>query len=98
MRYTFLKKKIQHLYTDRKGAHKYAAQVVDAFFSSIASIAAAKDERDLYSLKSLHYEKLKGKRQGQRSLRLNDQFRLTAEIKEDSEGKYFLILDIEDYH
>lgn len=98
VRYTFQKKNIQELFTERKGAHKYPAQVVDAFFRTAAILAAAKDERDLYALKSLHYEKLKGKRQEQRSLRLNDQFRLIVQIKEDREGTYVLIVDIKDYH
>jgi len=98
LRYTFHKNNILQLYTDRKGAHKDSAQVVDAFFRAVAMIAAAKDERDLYSSKALHYEKLKGKRQTQRSLRLNDQFRLVVQVEEDKEGKYFLVVDIEDYH
>ena len=98
MRYTFAKKNILQLFTDRKGANKYPAPVVDAFFRAVAVIDGAKDERDLYALKSLRYEKLKGKRQKQRSVRLNDQFRLIVQVEEDPEGKYFLIVDIEDYH
>ena len=63
-------------------------------------IDGAPDERDLYKFKSLHFEKLAGKRgkQEQRSLRLNDQFRLIVKLDRDSEGKYILIIDIEDYH
>jgi proteic killer suppression protein len=98
VRYKFKKNQIRELYTSRKGEEKYSTQVVNGFFKTVASIAGAKDERDLYALKSLHYEKLKGKREGERSLRLNDQFRLIVEVEEDAEGKYFVICDIEDYH
>ena len=44
-------------------------------------ISAAPTEQDSYRMKSLHYEKLKGKRSHQRSMRLNDQFRLIVEIE-----------------
>lgn len=54
----------------------------------------------MYALKGLRFEKLKGKRgkQGQYSLRLNQQWRLIVSLEEDEEGKYILIIDIEDYH
>jgi len=74
--------------------------VVDDFFEVMAIIDAAVDERDLYAQKGLRFEKLKGKRgnQGQRSLRLNDQWRLIVTVDEDNEGNYLTIIDIEDYH
>jgi proteic killer suppression protein len=98
LRFYFADRKLEKLYTDEKGAHKYPEGVVDAFFEVVAVIAGARDERDLYALKSLHYEKLKGKRSHQRSLRLNDQFRLIVEREEDEEGKLFRIVTTEDYH
>ena len=98
MRFYFADRKLKRLYTEEKGAHKYPEAVVDAFFDVMAVIAAAEDERDLYALKSLHYEKLKGQRSHQRSLRLNNQFRLVVEREEDEEGKVFWIVSIEDYH
>lgn len=48
-------------------------------------------------MKSLHYEKLKGKRSHQRSMRLNDQFRLIVEI-EEANGRTVVVISIEDYH
>ncbi|MEA3377633.1 MAG: type II toxin-antitoxin system RelE/ParE family toxin [Chloroflexota bacterium] len=98
MRFYFADRKLKHLYTDENDAHKYPEGVVDAFFDVMAQIAAARDERDLYAMKGLRYEKLKGKRSHQRSLRLNDQFRLIVEREEDEEGKLFRIVAIEDYH
>jgi proteic killer suppression protein len=64
----------------------------------MALISNAKDERELYAMKSLHYEKLKGRRKHQRSVRLNDQFRLLVEKERDAQGRYLLIIGIEDYH
>ena len=98
MRFCFADKKLEKLYTEEKDAHKYPDGVVDAFFDVMAVIAAAKDERDLRRLKGLRYEKLKGQRGHQRSLRLNSQFRLVVEREEDEEGRFLWIVGIEDYH
>jgi toxin HigB-1 len=54
----------------------------------------------LYAQKSLRYEKLQGSRgkDRERSLRLNDQWRLIVTEEADEEGRYLLIHKIEDYH
>jgi proteic killer suppression protein len=99
VRFKFKKKKIELLYTEEKNAHKYP-DVVDDFFEVMSVIEAAVSEQDLYALKGLRFEKLSGKRgkEGQRSLRLNSQWRLILVIEKDHQGKYILIIDIEDYH
>lgn len=99
MYFTFKKKKLELLYTEEKDAHKYP-DILDNFFEVIAIIESIENEQDLYSFKGLRFEKLKGKRgkQGQYSLRLNQQWRLIVSLEEDEEGKYILIIDIEDYH
>ncbi|WP_298907578.1 type II toxin-antitoxin system RelE/ParE family toxin [uncultured Nostoc sp.] len=99
MRFIFKKKKLEALYTEEKDAHKYPG-VVDDFFEVMAIIDAAVDERDLYAQKGLRFEKLQGKRGkvGQRSLRLNDQWRLILTVDKDEQGNYLTIIDIEDYH
>lgn len=98
MRFIFRSKKIALLYSEEKGSHKYPPEVVDAFFEKMTTISAAIDTRDLYALKSLHFEKLSGGRKSDRSIRLNKQWRLTLRLKEDENGEFILILDIEDYH
>ena len=99
LRFYFKRKKLEALYTEEKDAHKYPG-VVDDFFEVMAIIDAAVDERDLYAQKGLRFEKLKGKRgkQGQRSLLLNNQWRLIVTVDEDEQGNYLTIIDIEDYH
>ena len=98
MHFQFKKKKLEDLYYDVKGAHKYQPEVVDAFFYVMSVIDAAIDVREFYNLKSLHFEKLKGSRKDEHSMRLNKQFRLTMRIEKDERGSSLLILDIEDYH
>jgi toxin HigB-1 len=99
LRFIFRKKKLEALYTEEKDAHKYPG-VVDDFFEVMAIIDSAVDERDLYAQKGLRFEKLKGKRAkaGERSLRLNDQWRLILTVDEDEQGNYLTIINIEDYH
>ena len=71
--------------------------IVKAYRKVMQLLRSAVDERDLYAVKSLHFEKLKGNRSHQRSLRLNRQFRLIIEIEEENE-KTIVVISIEDYH
>ncbi len=98
MQFKFKKKKLADLYYEEKGAHKYPPEVVDAFFHVMSVIEAAVDTRDFYNLKSLHFEKLKGSRKNDYSMRLNKQYRLTLQIIQQLDGNSLLLLDIEDYH
>ena len=45
-----------------------------------------------------NFEKLKGDRSHQHSIRLNLQWRLILEVEEDEAGKLIAIVGIEDYH
>lgn len=98
MRFSFKTRKLLLLYEEEKGASKYDAGALAAFFEVLSMIDSAPDERTLYELKSLHFEKLKGNRKHERSLRLNKQWRLIVEVLKNEEGSYLLIKDIEDYH
>ncbi len=72
---------------------------VDRGFRKVMQIIrAATDERDLYKHKSLHFEKLKGKRKHQRSLRINKQWRLVIELRGEAPNKKVGVIAIEDYH
>ena len=98
MDFEFANRKLQRLYTEEIGGKKYSNQVVDAFFEVMTAIEHARDERDLRALKHLHFEKLKGKRKHQRSLKLHGGFRLIVQLLEDQDGSYILVEAIEDYH
>jgi len=76
----------------------YSSAVVKAFRKRMQQIRAAVDERTFYALKSLRFEKLKGKRSHQHSMRLNDQYRLILEIEPSSKANKIKIINIEDYH
>lgn len=74
------------------------AAIVKAFRKRMQLIRAALDERTFYAMTSLHYEKLKGDREGQRSMRLNDQWRLILRVTQVEPGKLVVIISIVDYH
>jgi proteic killer suppression protein len=76
----------------------FASAVVRGFRKVMQVIRAAPDERDLYRLKGLRFEKLKGKRQHQHSLRINDQWRLIVELRGAGTDKRVGIVEIADYH
>jgi proteic killer suppression protein len=72
--------------------------MVKAFRKRMQTIRAARDERDFYALQSLRFEKLKGARSHQHSMRLNDQWRLILEFEGKGEKKTLVVVGIEDYH
>jgi toxin HigB-1 len=98
MDFQFKNRKLEALYTLELGAEAYPEAVVRAFFEVMVIIEAISDERSLYAIKSLHFERLKGKRKFEQSIRLNKQWRLIVRLEKDKEGKYLVILDLEDYH
>lgn len=75
-----------------------AAPLVTAYRRRLQVIRAARDERDFYAMKSWRFEKLKGNRQHQHSMRLNNQFRLILELVGAGPSKQVRIVAIEDYH
>jgi len=98
MRFRFIDKKLEALYTDEKGAEQYERGVVKGFFRVMTIIASAPDPRDFRQFKSLHFEKLSADRVGQHSFRLNGQWRLIVRLERDGQGQEVVIIEIVDYH
>src|ERR1700676_28911 len=89
---------LRRLASDPRFDAGFGRDVVKAFRKRIQVISAAPDERDFYALKSLHFEKLQGKREGQHSMRLNDQWRLILRFVTRERGKTVVVIAIDDYH
>jgi proteic killer suppression protein len=89
---------LRRLETDPDYDGGYAEAIVKAYRRRIRFIKQASDERDLYSMNSLNFERLKGKRDHQYSVRLNDQWRLILEFSGKAPNKVVLAGGIEDYH
>lgn len=64
----------------------------------IQMLVAAKDERDLWAVRSLRLEKLKGARSGTYSIRLNDQYRLILALESEGNDRVVVVLEMIDYH
>ena len=98
MQCRFRDKDLERLYTDPTFLGGFAPELVALFRRRVQALFAATDERDLYAHKSLHYEHLHGKRQHQRSIRLNQQWRLVLEVEPTASGRVLVIVALEDYH
>jgi proteic killer suppression protein len=98
MNFRFRDEVLRRMYTELDFDGGYGRPVVRAFRKVMNAIRAAMDERDFYPMRSLHFEKLKGNRSHQRSMRLNDQWRLILEIEEATPKNTIIVVGIEDYH
>lgn len=84
--------------TDEAAKTKLPVAVIRSARRKLTVLRAAPDERTLRGWKSLHYEKLKGDMDGSRSIRLNDQYRMTFVLNEEANLPTVTITAIEDYH
>src|SRR5262245_19609989 len=75
-----------------------APVIVRGYRKAMQAIRAAHDERDLYASRGLGFERLKGKRAHQCSLRINKQWRLIVELIDGERSRKVRIRGIEDYH
>lgn len=76
----FKDRNLEKLFTE-PGDYGYPPEVVRAYRKKIGLLRGAQDEHDIRAMKSAHFEKLKGSRKHQRSLRLNRQWRLIVELR-----------------
>jgi toxin HigB-1 len=83
--------------TDQAGATRLPVAVIKSARRKLTVLRAAPDDRSLRTWKSLHYEKLRGDREGQRAIRLNDQYRMVFNMDE-TVPPTVTIVAIEDYH
>jgi proteic killer suppression protein len=88
----------QRLVTDVTFTLDFDPSIVKSYRKKIQFIRGAATEADIYNWKSLHFEKLKGDRKHQHSMRINDQFRLVVEFVVIDGIKRIKIIKIEDYH
>ena len=67
-----------------KGKLPFQKSLIQQYKNRIKLLESIEKITDLYSFKSLHFEKLKGDKSGLSSIRLNDQYRLIVEpVNED---------------
>ena len=77
--------------SDRAAETRLPISVIKSLRNKLVIIRAAPDDRTLRNWKSLHYEKLEGE---ERSIRLNDQFRLVFTISNDGGATKMTVLRV----
>ena len=98
MQVEFKDQKLALIETDRAGEVKLPIAVINSCRQKLVVIRAAPDERTLRNWKSLHYEKLEGDREGQRSVRLNNKYRMVFTLDSKCDPPKIIVLAIQDYH
>lgn len=94
----FANEQLERLAIDTTFSGGLPAGAVKGYRKVFGWIAAAADERDLRRMKSLRFEKLRGDRSHQYSMRVNDQFRLIVEMERVEGRTVVILLEVTDYH
>lgn len=94
----FRDKKFDRLESDANFSGGFDDKIVLSYRKRMQAIRSSPDERVFYAMRSLRFEKLKGSRDYQFSMRLNDQWRLIIEFEGKGENKIVVVVSIEDYH
>jgi proteic killer suppression protein len=84
--------------TDEAGLTRLPVAVIKSARRKLTVLRAAPDDRTMRNWKSLHYEKLKGDREGQRSIRINNRYRMVFKLDSETYPQTITVLAIEDYH
>lgn len=98
MEVVFADSELELIETEDAGKTRLPVAVIKSARRKLTVLRAAPDDRSLRNWKSLHYEKLRGDRDGQRSIRLNDQYRMVLTLDETTTPPTVTVLAIEDYH
>jgi proteic killer suppression protein len=98
MEVTFAAPELEKLERNPAARSALDHKLVRSFRKVMNLIRTASDPRDLYAWKHLHYEKLKGDREGQHSFRLHGKWRLIVELRDASPAQVVHVVGIQDYH
>jgi toxin HigB-1 len=98
MRIVFAHATLALIETDEAGATQLPVPVIKSARRKLTVLRAVIDDRSLRNWKSLRYENLKGNREGQRSIRINNQYRMVFSLDEEADPPTITILSIEDYY
>lgn len=98
MRMRFADSKIALVETDKFHKLGLPMPVIKTARLRLQFLREAIDERDLRAMKSLNFKKRKGAQDGEYTIRVNDQYRITFLIDEERHPHELVILSIGDTH
>jgi proteic killer suppression protein len=98
MKIEFADDDLARICTDQAFRLGLPVAVIKAARNKLVQMEAAQDERDLRNLKSLNYKKRKGDCDGERSVRINDQYRIVFTLADHTKPPAIVIIRIGDDH
>lgn len=98
MLYEFDDPDLERLATDPTFTGGHSPAVVKGFRKVIGFVKGVLDERALYAMRGLNFHPLERDREGQHSLKINDQWRLIVELRGEAPKKRIGVIEIVDYH
>ena len=81
--------------------HRFQPDIVTRYQARIRTLERASKAEDLYTLRSLRYEKLKGDKEGLESIRVNDQYRIefkTTQVVSETEVTICNIIELSNHY
>jgi len=78
--------------SDKK--HRFQPSIIKRYKSRIDYLISASSKEDLYPIKSLHFEALRGDKKGLFSIKVNDQYRIEFSMTENFEQPILTICNI----
>lgn len=94
----FADEDLRRLHADPECKAGYSTEIIRAFRQKVQFLVAAPDERSIRNWRSLNYERLKGQRKHEWSIRLNGPWRLILQRRETDAGVTLILTGIEQYH
>ena len=98
MEIEFADEELERLGADPQGTGGLPPGIAKAFRKRLWLISQATGVSDLYALHGARFEKLKGDRAGQYSMRLNDRWRVILELVGPESEETVRVIEIIDYH
>lgn len=98
MKVKYAKKQLAKIVTDEAHELGLPIAVIKVARKKIAYLQQMTDERTLRGAKSMNYKKLEGGKEGKRSIRVNDQYRIEFTLDNDEHPPVIRITDIGDTH
>lgn len=81
-----------------KGKHVFSREIIKQYKKKIQLMIVVNNVTQLKQFRGLNFEYLKGTRNGECSIRLNDQYRLLFEQKNDKEISIVLIKEVSKHY
>jgi proteic killer suppression protein len=94
---TFEETYLKELYENGKTSdkkHRFQPDIIKRYKDRIKFLMAVSSKEELYPIKSMHFEALKGDKQGKFSVRVNKQYRIEFTLNENLKQPILTICNI----